>query len=236
MDVALDNEGPGVLTGLDAAGALILRAYTGDGEGVRALARRRLRAAGPALPLRRALSLLVSIARAARLGPGGVLRMLRETRAPALRRPDKGEACSVGAGQFLLTAAAALAVAGETREAARLYIPALALREISRSLFLMGGERMVETILGMTAAAAGEWSKAEDHYQTAIRQAEELPHRIEQPEARLWYGKMLLSRGAAGDREKAAGLVREALAMYRTLGMPRHVEMAERVLLEAGKA
>ena len=36
------------------------------------------------------------------MSPGGVLRMLRETRAPALRRPDKGEACSVGASQFLL--------------------------------------------------------------------------------------------------------------------------------------
>ena len=162
--------------------------------------------------------------------------MLRETRAPALRRPDKGEACSVGASQFLLTTAAALAVAGETREAARLYLPVVALRETSQSLFLMGGERMVETILGMTAAAAGEWVKAEEHYKTAMKQADELPHRIEQPEARLWYGKMLLSRRAAGDREKAAGLLREALVMYQTMGMPRHVEMAQRTLLEAGEA
>ena len=99
----------------------------------------------------------------------------------------------------------------------------------------MGGERMVETILGMTATAAGEWAKAEDHYQTAIKQAGELPHRMEQPEARFWYGKMLLSRRDAGDQEKAAGLLREALAMYREMGMPRHVEMAEQALLEAGE-
>ena len=38
---------------------------------------------------------------------------------------------------------------------------------------------------------------------------------------------MLLDRNADGDRDKARTLVGEAIAMYQTIGMPKHVEMAE---------
>jgi len=79
------------------------------------------------------------------------------------------------------------------------------------------------------AAAAGR------HFQTALRQAHELPHRIEQPEVRGWYARMLLDRDAPGDRERARHLLTEAVAMYRTLGMPKHVEIAEALLDEAGR-
>ena len=81
-------------------------------------------------------------------------------------------------------------------------------------------------------------SQGEDHYQTALRQAHELPVVIEQPEVRRWYARMLIDRdgpgdpptGSGRDREKARQLLEEAIAMYRRIGMPKHVEMAEALL------
>ena len=85
---------------------------------------------------------------------------------------------------------------------------------------------------GIAAAAAGQWEKAEEHYKTALRQAHELPHKIEQPEVRRWYARMLLDRDAPGDRDRARELLTEAIEMYRRIGMPKHVQMAERMLRE----
>ena len=47
---------------------------------------------------------------------------------------------------------------------------------------------------------------------------------------------MLLERNAPGDRDKARQLLTEAIEMYRRLGMPKHVEMAETMLREAASA
>ena len=44
---------------------------------------------------------------------------------------------------------------------------------------------------------------------------------------------MLIERGAPGDAEKARALLAEAIEMYRTIGMPRHIELAERLLARA---
>jgi len=38
---------------------------------------------------------------------------------------------------------------------------------------------------------------------------------------------MLIDRDDPGDHEKARALLDEAIDGYRTLGMPRHLEMAE---------
>jgi len=43
---------------------------------------------------------------------------------------------------------------------------------------------------------------------------------------------MLLDRNRPGDREKARELLTEAIAMYRQIGMPKHVGMAEALLRE----
>jgi hypothetical protein len=93
---------------------------------------------------------------------------------------------------------------------------------------------------GARTAAGEQREKAEEHYQTALRQAHELPHRIEQPEVRRWYARMLIDRDAPGDpstgsgrdRDRARELLTEAIAMYRRIGMPKHVEMAEALLGE----
>jgi len=41
---------------------------------------------------------------------------------------------------------------------------------------------------------------------------------------------MLLDRDAPGDRDRAHWLVEEALPVYRRIGMPRHEELARRLL------
>ena len=43
---------------------------------------------------------------------------------------------------------------------------------------------------------------------------------------------MLIERDAPGDRDKAFRLLTEAIATYRQVGMPKHVEVAERMLRE----
>jgi hypothetical protein len=45
-------------------------------------------------------------------------------------------------------------------------------------------------------------------------------------------GPTLTDRDAPEDREKAGELLTEAVAMYRKIGMPKHVEMAEALLGE----
>ena len=59
---------------------------------------------------------------------------------------------------------------------------------------------------------------------------------VEQPEVRRWYARMLIDRDAPGDRAKARELLTEAIAMYRRIGMPKHVEMAEALLGQTGSA
>jgi hypothetical protein len=41
---------------------------------------------------------------------------------------------------------------------------------------------------------------------------------------------MLLDRSAPGDRDKARTLLTQSVAMYESLGMSRHVEMAKELL------
>jgi len=43
---------------------------------------------------------------------------------------------------------------------------------------------------------------------------------------------MLIARDGPGDRDKAFRLLTEAIAMYREIGMPKHLEMAEGLLRE----
>ena len=89
---------------------------------------------------------------------------------------------------------------------------------------------LFETGGGTAAAAGGEWDVAEEHYRNALRQAHELPRKIDQPEARRWYARMLIDRNGPGDRDQARTLLGEAVQMYEQIGMPRHVGMARELL------
>ncbi|MBI1885040.1 MAG: AAA family ATPase, partial [Chloroflexi bacterium] len=147
--------------------------------------------------------------------------------------PVPGQAIPIGALETLLRAVEGLAVLGEREEAANLY-PLVIEAMLKAGPATSGqGQMLLEGYAGMAAAAGRQWEKAEQHYQTALRQAHELPHRIAQPEVRRWYAHMLIDRDGPGDRDKAFRLLTEAIEMYRKIGMPKHVEMAEALLAQA---
>ena len=85
---------------------------------------------------------------------------------------------------------------------------------------------MWEAVAGMAATAGEQWDAADNHFQTALRQAEEIPHKIAQPEVRRAYARMLIDRDGPGDKEQARTLLDEAIDIYGQLGMPRHLDMA----------
>jgi tetratricopeptide (TPR) repeat protein len=156
------------------------------------------------------------------------LAMLRERMGDL---PRSGQANTLGTWTILFGVVEGSAFLGERDEAAKLY--PLVLEAIDTGagarLWTWG---LLQTVAGMAAAAGGQWDKAEEHYQTALRQAHELPIVMEQPEVRRWYARMLIDRDASGDRDKARQLLTEAIEDYRRIGMPKHVEMAEALLGE----
>jgi len=88
----------------------------------------------------------------------------------------------------------------------------------------------VDRFLGMLAATQKKWDEAEAHYRSAL----ELETRIASPvlvaETQLWYGRMLLERDAAGDREQGVELLSAALDTAEKLGMAFVVSEARRLL------
>jgi hypothetical protein len=76
----------------------------------------------------------------------------------------------------------------------------------------------------------GKYDEAETFFGAALEEAERIPIKLEQPEVRRWYAKMLIDRNGPGDHVKARELLEEAIDGYRTLGMPRHLEMAKELL------
>ena len=145
--------------------------------------------------------------------------------------PRPGQANTWGAWTMLVAVVEGLAVLGERDEAAKLY-PLVVEAGDTGTLLRFTDCRLLQAVAGMAAAAGGQWEKAEEHYEAALRQAHELPNKIEQPEVRRWYARMLIDRDAPGDRDKAFRLLTEAIAMYSEIGMPKHVEMAEAMLGE----
>jgi len=144
------------------------------------------------------------------------------------RLPRSGRANTLGSWEMLSAAVEGLAVLGEREKAAKLY--PLVLEAVDTGAVVSWYASLLHAVAGMAAAAGEHWEKAEEHYQTALRQAHEIPVVIGQPEVRRWYARMLIDRDAPGDREKARELLTEAVAMYRRIGMPKHVEMAEALL------
>ena len=136
-------------------------------------------------------------------------------------------------GDAMLTLAAveALAVVGERAEAHRLY-PAV-LEIVGDGANVGGLFELTAQTAGIASACGEQWETAEQHFETALQQAYEFPNKIAQPETRRWYAWMLLERDAPGDRDKARTLLGEAIELHRAIGMPKHVEIVERMLERA---
>ena len=161
-----------------------------------------------------------------------------DERAPGLldelvaRLPRPGVTGSVGSWTVLLAWIETAALLGRQERAAPLY--PLVRQLMDEGTVAMWGEGLVERMAGIAAAGGGAWPDAEAHFETALRQADELPYRVEQPQVRYWFARMLLDRDASGDRERARGLLAEARSAYADIGMPKHVETVDALLAAWG--
>jgi tetratricopeptide (TPR) repeat protein len=73
--------------------------------------------------------------------------------------------------------------------------------------------------LGALAAIMARWDDAERHFEDALAMNSAMGARPWLAHTQYQYARMLLARDQAGDSEKAATLLKEALATARELGM-----------------
>jgi tetratricopeptide (TPR) repeat protein len=143
--------------------------------------------------------------------------------------PAPGGGGGLGPWTMLLVAVEALTVIGATDEAAGLYpsvLEAMGTGVVLRFLDV----RLVDTLAGVAAAAAGSWDAAVPHFEQALRRADEMPDAIEQADARRLYAQMLVRRSGPGDRPRARELLTGATERYRRLSMPEHERLATTML------
>ena len=182
----MKGEPAGVFYGIGPAFTMLARAYMGDrgGGAGRAAPERARRGVGPQVA--GSASLLRPMIRAARnsgLGYRGLLGLMLESRSMRTRGllPRPGRPNTGGSWTVLFCAVEALAVLGEKAEAAKLY-PLVLEGMKTGNLFRGFDMRLLDTLAGIAAGCGGKWAEAEEHFRTALRRAEELPHVIEQPE------------------------------------------------------
>ena len=145
--------------------------------------------------------------------------------------PRSGRPNSIGSWWMLALVIEGLVILGEQLQAAQLY-------PLARELIGTGAVvqhwpilHFTQTIAGIAAAAGHQWKAAEDHFQIAMQQAESFPNILEQAEIRRFHAMMLLDSAAPGDRDRAKTLLREALETYSQIGMPRHTEITQTILV-----
>jgi hypothetical protein len=87
-----------------------------------------------------------------------------------------------------------------------------------------------ETVAGIAAHAAGLRDRARDHFEVAIRQADALPHRLLQPTARYWYGRLLVDDSHPAEQARGRALIEAAATDFRSLEMVTYANLAEQFL------
>lgn len=146
--------------------------------------------------------------------------------------PVAGQLNSFGSWCALINSVTGLASMGRKEQAALL-------RPLTEELLLTGEWFMrrgilCQTVAGIAAACAGDWTAAEKHHLTAIHRTDTVPYKHLQPVAREWFAAMLLDRGkaqnAAGDEAKGRALLQEAVQMYEVLGMTYPAKLASKTI------
>jgi tetratricopeptide (TPR) repeat protein len=124
-----------------------------------------------------------------------------------------------------------LILAGDVRRCGALYpscVSYLSTGAIGDWLPIVPGNP--ETVAGIAAHAAGLRDRARDHFETAIRQADELPHRLLQPTARYWYGRLLVDDPHPAEQARGRAMIAAAATDFRSLEMVTYANLAEQPL------
>jgi DNA-binding SARP family transcriptional activator/tetratricopeptide (TPR) repeat protein len=108
---------------------------------------------------------------------------------------------------------------GDARTAAAVYDLMLPWADCSVSDPAEGFRGAVARDLGLLATALGRFEEAERHFEAALAMNSEMGALPWLARTRESYARMLLARGASGDRERSRELVADALAGCREMGM-----------------
>jgi tetratricopeptide (TPR) repeat protein len=144
------------------------------------------------------------------------------------RMPAAGQRNTWGQWAMLTSAVEGLFVLGERERAGDYYDLVVECLELTKVVCCNSTDcRLLERVAGIAAMAGRCWDDAEGHFRTALRQADELPHRPEAAHTRRFFAEMLLERDGPDDRADAARLLKEAEDLYRRMGMPKHLAMVQ---------
>jgi hypothetical protein len=146
--------------------------------------------------------------------------------------PQSGRPNTIGSWWMLALVLEGLVILGEHAQARELYPLARELVETG-AVAMWPIFRFTHTVAGIAASAARQWEAAEDHFQTALCQAETFPHRLEQAEISRFNAMMLIDRAASGDHERARRMLAGARQIYTRIGMHHHIEMTRTLLDQA---
>ena len=91
----------------------------------------------------------------------------------------------------------------------------------------VGPLQPLEGLVGLAAAAGGNWDVAEGHFRSALAFVDEVGDRLGKPAVQKWYAWMLLRRNAPGDREQARVLLDEVITSCKAMGMQLSLGEAE---------
>jgi tetratricopeptide (TPR) repeat protein len=115
--------------------------------------------------------------------------------------------------------AEASALLGDAGPASKLYdvlSPYSGLNVIAVPEVLFGS---VDRVLGVLARMLGRWDDAEEHFTAALEMDRRMDARPWAAHTRHDHAAMLLARDGPGDRERADGLLADAISTYDELGM-----------------
>jgi tetratricopeptide (TPR) repeat protein len=158
-------------------------------------------------------------------------RTLWSTVQPCL--PVLGRRNGVGAWTALQATVTGLALVSDREPCGALYPLTVALAETGFVCGLFAdavGPTTPQLVAAIATDAAGHVDKAREHFETALRQARELPHRILQPTVLYWYGRSLADTSDVADQARGLAMVDAALTDFRTLDMVTHANLAEQFL------
>ena len=146
--------------------------------------------------------------------------------------PSLDRVNGIGSWSCLLNFVEAFCLCGLTEEAAELSPLLDRVLELDNRWISYDG-RLARTRAGLAAVTARRWEEAERHLGIAREIAEQMHNRVELADLSRLHAQMLLDRGGAGDHERAAEMLQEALVAYRAFGMPTYAADAARLERQA---
>ena len=148
--------------------------------------------------------------------------------------PVSGRRNVIGAFLALDACVTGLALVGDRGQCGALY--PLTLDYIHTGLVVSDsvGPSNPQLAAAMAADAAGLVDQSREHFETALRQARDVPIRILQPTVLYWYGRSLSTVADSADRLRGRAMVEAALVDFRSLEMVLHANLAEQFLRAGG--